>query len=212
MHLILILLFLATVLVVRQFLNLKYNFTINTKFFGKVKTLIKDGRTQEAYQQCLTTSHPLSKVLASILYNSNRGSEAITSASNIEIQKVLPYIKGSTSYVQLCGHVSMLLGLLGTIQGLIQGLTVLNTLVQNEKEQILSTALSTALNTSAFGFVVAIPCIILFTVISNREDSILKKYDEIIAEVTHLILFKPQLETVNEDPDNPQKEYRKYGT
>ena len=210
MHPILAVMVISSVFCVKQYLNLSFNFTVNAKFFGKIKTLVKDGRIQEAYQSCLTTSHPLSKVLAAILYNSNKGKDAIESASNIEIQKVLPYIQSGTNYINMCANIATLLGLLGTIQGLIQSFTSLNGASGAEKSAILAQGISTAMNTTAFGLVVAIPCVILYTYLTNKEESILKKYDETISEVTHLVVFKPHAETVNEDPNH--KEYRRYGT
>jgi biopolymer transport protein ExbB len=155
-------------------------------------------------------SHPLSKVLAAILYNSNKGKDAIESASSIEIQKVLPYIQNGTNYINMCANIATLLGLLGTIQGLIESFTSLNGVSGAEKSAILAQGISTAMNTTAFGLVVAIPCVIFYTILTNKEESILKKYDETISEVTHLVVFKPHAETVNEDPNS--KEYRRYGT
>lgn len=210
MHPILLVMIISSGLVIKQYLNLSYNFTINNKFFGKIKTLVKDGRIQEAYQSCLTTSHPLSKVLAAVLYNSNKGKDAIESASGIEIQKVLPYIQSGTNYINMCANIATLLGLLGTIQGLIQSFTSLNGASGAEKSAILAQGISTAMNTTAFGLVVAIPCVILYTFLTNKEESILKKYDEVISEVTHLVVFKPHSEVVNEDPQD--KGYRRYGT
>ena len=212
MHFILAVSIFATVVVIKQYLNLNFNFTVNTKFFSKVKTLVKDNRVQEAYHHCLTTSHPLSKVLASILYNSNKGPEAIESASNIEVQKVLPYFQAGTNYISMCANVATLLGLLGTIQGLIQSFTSLAGASATEKAEILAKGISTAMNTTAMGLVVAIPCIMIYTWLTNKEDSILKKYDEVISEITHLVVFRPNSETVNQDPNNGKQEYRRYGT
>lgn len=210
MHAIMAILILSTALIFRQFLNLKYNFTVNEEFFFKVKALVKDGRVQEAYKICLTTSHPLSKVLSAILYNSNKEKEEIESASGIEIQKVLPEIQHSTSYINMCANIATLFGLLGTIQGLIMSFGSMGSTSGIEKSVYLSLGISTAMNTTAFGLFVAIPCLIFYTYLTNKEEFVLKKYDEIVSEVTHLVVYKNHGEVVNEDPE--EKGYRRYGT
>lgn len=210
MHFILVAMVVGTALCIRQYLNLSLNFTVNVKFFSKVKTLIKDGRLQDAYQVCLTTSHPLSKVLAAILYNANKGPEAIDSAANIEIQKSLPDIQAGTVYINMMANVATLLGLLGTVQGLIQSFMSLQAASEAEKSFIFAQGISTAMNTTAFGLVVAIPCIIIYTYLTSKEDAIMRKYEEVISEVTHLVVFKPHLETVNEEKEGD--DFKRYGT
>ncbi len=207
------LLVVASTLIVERYLTLTYNFDVRNRFFARIRSMVKDGKVQEAYQACLTTSHPLSKVLAAVLYNSNNSPEAIDSAASIEIQKVLPGIQARTTYINTIGNVATLVGLLGTIVGLIQSFASLTGLSAAEKSAALTAGISTAMNTTAFGLVVAIPCIICFSYLSTKEESIIKKYDEIISEITHLVVHKPhQKAVVNESTEFREfKEFKKHG-
>jgi biopolymer transport protein ExbB len=211
------LLVLACTLILERSMALFLNYDIkgtSMKFFSRVKSLVKDGRIQDAYQQCLTTSHPLSKVLAAILYNSNNTPDAIDAAASIEIQKVLPGIQKRTSFINMMGNVSTLLGLLGTISGLIASFSSLTTAASAaEKTKLLTEGIAVAMNTTAFGLVVAIPCIIFYSYLTSKEDSIVKKYDEIISEVTYLVVHKPhQKSVVNESTEFREfKEFKKHG-
>ncbi|MDH4466788.1 MAG: MotA/TolQ/ExbB proton channel family protein [Bacteriovoracaceae bacterium] len=202
----------ATAIAIKQYLNLNFNFTINAKFFSKIKALVKDNRLQEAYQHCLTTTHPLSKVLAAILYNSNKSAEAVKSASHIEVQKFIPHLQSGTNYISLSAKVAGLLGLLGTLQGLMPIIPSLVGLNVAGQSGMLIKELSTSLNITSMGIMVAIPCMVLSTWLTNKENSILRKYEEIISEITHLVVFRPIKEIVNQDLNEEKQYYRRYGT
>lgn len=205
---------LSLAFMLERYLTLTMNYGVKNSFFSRVKNMVKDGKIQEAYHYCMTTSHPLSKVISVILYNANSKQDVIESASNIEIQKVLPGIQKRTNYINMMANVATLLGLLGTIQGLIVSFTSIAGASPSEKSKILAAGISTAMNTTAYGLVVAIPCIIVFAILTSMEDSILKKYDLIISEVKHLIVNKvSDKEVVNEDTAFREfKEFKKYGS
>ena len=207
-----LLLVIAGALGIERSVALFMNYHVKNKFFSKVKSMVKDGRIREAYNSCLTTSHPLSKVIAAVLYNANKGQGAIESASDIEIQKVLPGIQARTSYINMIGNVSTLIGLLGTIFGLVKSFSSLGAASGADKAAMLASGISQAMNTTAFGLIVAIPCIIMYTVLSSKEDRILKKYDEVVSEMTHLVVHKPHSETVNSETQFKEfKEFKKNG-
>ncbi len=207
-----LLLIIAGALGIERGVALFMNYHVKNKFFSKVKSMVKDGRIREAYNSCLTTSHPLSKVIAAVLYNANKGQGAIESASDIEIQKVLPGIQARTSYINMIGNVSTLIGLLGTIFGLVKSFSSLGAASGADKAAMLASGISQAMNTTAFGLIVAIPCIIMYTVLSSKEDRILKKYDEVVSEMTHLVVHKPHSETVNSETQFKEfKEFKKNG-
>ncbi len=197
---------------IERFIALFMNYHVKNQFFAKVKAMVKDGRIREAYNACLTTSHPLAKVIAAVLYNANKSQDAIESASDIEIQKVLPGIQARTSYINMIGNVSTLIGLLGTIAGLVQSFSSLGAASGADKAALLAAGISTAMNTTAFGLIVAIPCIIMYTILSSKEDRILKKYDEVVSELTHLVVHKPHAETVNSETQFQEyKDFKRHG-
>ncbi len=136
---------------IERFVALFMNYHVKNKFFARVKSMVKDGRLREAYNACLTTSHPLAKVIAAVLYNANKSQDAIESASDIEFQKVLPGIQARTNYINMIGNVSTLIGLLGTIAGLVQSFSSLGAASGADKAALLAAGISTAMNTTAFG-------------------------------------------------------------
>ena len=210
MHPLLMIMVIATTFCIKQYLNLNYNFTVREKFFSKIKILIKDGRVHEAYQCTLTTSHPLSKVLAAILYNSNKGKDVIESATKIEVQKVLPYIKSEINHIAISAKMAMIVGAAGFIQGAISSFVAYYLASGPDKMNVFMLGMALACHPLLFGLLISIPNFILDTYFNNKAETILNKYNDVISEVTHLIIFKPQFEVVNEDLSDT--EYRRYGT
>lgn len=77
-----------------------------------------------------------------------------------------------TGYLAMIGNVATLLGLLGTIVGLIQAFTGLGNVSQAEKAEILAKGISVAMNTTAYGLIVAIPAIVMYSLLQSRAGSL----------------------------------------
>ncbi|MEO1319756.1 MAG: MotA/TolQ/ExbB proton channel family protein, partial [Pseudomonadota bacterium] len=69
-------------------------------------------------------------------------------------------------------NIATLLGLLGTIIGLIQAFTAVANANPAEKADMLSGSISIAMNTTAFGLMVAIPLLLVHTVIQTKTNQI----------------------------------------
>jgi len=87
----------------------------------------------------------------------------------------------------MIANVATLVGLLGTIQGLIIAFSSLATADPANKAELLANGISTAMNTTAFGLIVAVPCIIAYTVLSNKENDIIQEYERTINEILHIM-------------------------
>jgi biopolymer transport protein ExbB/TolQ len=65
-------------------------------------------------------------------------------------------------------NIATLLGLLGTIIGLIKAFTAVAQVDPSMKAEILSTSISVAMNTTAFGLMVAIPLLLVHTILQTK--------------------------------------------
>lgn len=180
----------ALAFIMERFFALNFQYRYRESFFQKIVKKVKSNQITEAIKMCKSTSHPLAEVLLNTLKNAGREIEAIESSANITIAKVIPKIQRRTGYIQMIGNIATLIGLLGTIQGLIQSFSSLATADASEKAAQLASGISAAMNTTAFGLMVAIPCIICFTILTNKENDTLQKYDETVSEVIYLIAYK----------------------
>ncbi len=105
--------------------------------------------------------------------------------------EVEPELNRRIGYVSLLANIATLLGLLGTITGLIAAFMGVAAADPGEKQRKLASGIATAMNTTAFGLIVAIPCLIAFSILKAKADNILNKVEEynrkLVDYVTHHI-------------------------
>jgi biopolymer transport protein ExbB/TolQ len=91
------------------------------------------------------------------------------------------------NYLSLFANVATLLGLLGTIGGLQVSFSSLAAAEAAKKATMLAAGISQAMNTTAFGLIVAVPCMIMYTALSNKRDRLLKDLDEAVVRLTNYL-------------------------
>lgn len=88
------------------------------------------------------------------------------------MMEVLPRLEMRTHYLATLANIATLLGLLGTIIGLIRAFTAVANANPAEKADMLSASISVAMNTTAFGLMVAIPLLLVHTVLQTKTNQI----------------------------------------
>lgn len=73
-----------------------------------------------------------------------------------------------TGYLAMLGNVGTLLGLLGTIVGMIHSFAAVANVSPVEKATMLSSGISLAMHATAYGLVMAIPSIVMYSVLQSR--------------------------------------------
>jgi len=71
-------------------------------------------------------------------------------------------------FLAMFANVATLMGLLGTITGLIHSFAGIASANPAEKATILSKGISLAMNTTAYGLIVAVPALVMYSVLQNR--------------------------------------------
>lgn len=79
-----------------------------------------------------------------------------------------------TGFLAMLGNVGTLLGLLGTIVGLIQAFGSVAGLDPIEKAAALTSGISMAMYTTAYGLIMAIPTLFMYSVLQNRTNALLE--------------------------------------
>jgi biopolymer transport protein ExbB len=97
-----------------------------------------------------------------------RRREDIEIAMEESMMEIMPQLEKRTGYVGLAANVATLLGLLGTIMGLIQAFTAVANANPAEKADLLGAAIAVAMNTTAFGLLVAIPLLVVHSVLTTK--------------------------------------------
>ena len=78
-------------------------------------------------------------------------------------------IEKRTGFLAMIANVATLAGLLGTITGMIKSFAAVSNANPMEKATLLSNGISEAMNTTAFGLIVAIPTLLIYSVLANRS-------------------------------------------
>ena len=99
--------------------------------------------------------------------------------------KELPKITRRISYLALFANIATLVGLLGTIAGLQQSFGSLASAEAAQKAAMLAAGIAQAMNTTAFGLIVAVPCMVLFTILNNKQQSIINDIDDAVVRVVN---------------------------
>jgi biopolymer transport protein ExbB/TolQ len=93
----------------------------------------------------------------------------------------LPRISRRLNYLALIANIATLVGLLGTIVGLQTSFGSLASTDAAQKATQLANGIAEAMNTTAFGLIVAVPSMVLYTILSNKQQSLIKDIDKGIA-------------------------------
>ncbi len=122
-------------------------------------------------RETASTDNPLGRVLAA--YESNRGADTET----IELKlseaalKEMPGLTKGLLFIKVVSAVAPLMGLLGTVTGMIKTFQVI-TLYGAGDPKMMAGGISQALMTTVLGLVVAIPMVLLHTVVSGQSRKI----------------------------------------
>jgi biopolymer transport protein ExbB len=154
---------------------------VNAKgLLTQVTRLVRNGDSEKARQMCSKMKTPLGVIVESALWH------FIQQESNQEIQNAidelalreLPKIQRRTHYLSLFANISTLMGLLGTIFGLKQEFGALATADPSQKANLLAQGMALALNTTALGIAVAVFCMILYSFLGSKANTLIEEIDE----------------------------------
>ncbi len=123
------------------------------------------------------TNNPLGRVLAVQEENPRMDAETLELKLNEAVLKETPAIESSLTLLKIIAAVAPLLGLLGTVTGMIitfQAITIFGA----GDPKAMAGGISSALVTTVLGLCVAIPTVLLHTLVSGRAKRIVHILDE----------------------------------
>lgn len=77
-------------------------------------------------------------------------------------------LEARVEFLAMLGNVGTLLGLLGTIVGMIRSFAAISQADQMTKATMLAAGVSEALHATAYGLIMAIPALVMYSVLQNR--------------------------------------------
>jgi biopolymer transport protein ExbB/TolQ len=179
-------------LIVERFIFLFFKYNINaTAFMGQIQKLVMANNIDRAIKLCNAAPNAvLPKVIKAGLTRANKGELEISNAIEEASLEVIPKVQQRTGLLGGVANVATLLGLLGTIIGLIQAFAALESAAPDQRAAALAKGISVAMNTTAFGLIVAIPCMAAAMFLQVVTTKILNEIDEYSVKLENLLVSR----------------------
>lgn len=157
-----------------------FKLNLNTESaYKKIVTLLEKLNYRGALDECTKIeSHPMGRILKSGLMKADKRDKEIELVMEEGIMREMGTVKARINYMTLFANISTLLGLLGTILGLISAFKGVSSANAAMKQEILAKGISVAMLTTAFGLIVAIPCLVGYYLLNNRGEYIISQCEE----------------------------------
>ena len=152
----------------------------NSALVDRLKAALDGGGPDDALKILGGGSSPTFILLKAALDSFKSGDSHADIQENVEEEAISQIHRFSVrlNYLSLFANVATLVGLLGTITGLMQSFTSLATVDAAQKASMLAAGISQAMITTAFGLIIAVPCMVVYTVYANRQSALVKDLDE----------------------------------
>jgi len=152
---------------------------------------IRSGNLQSVYDSSNGSDSPIHKTVAA----GTQAAMAFGGKDEIQgrMEEVLleenEQLEKRTGFLAMIANVATLAGLLGTITGMIKAFAAVSQASPTEKAQMLSQGISEAMNTTAFGLVVAIPTLLVYSVLTNRSQALSEDLNQAALRVYNWLSF-----------------------
>jgi biopolymer transport protein ExbB/TolQ len=181
----------AMAIVVERFMVLLGAKSNQKAVMATVKKAIMSNNFDSAIRECeglAQKKQALPAVLAAGLKkasNPGKGMQDMEGALEQETLKVFPRLTKRMAFLPMLANVATLSGLLGTIIGLIDSFAALGNanIDPSQKQTLLAAGISKAMYTTAGGLVVAIPTLVLNSILTSMLSNIMDQIDQSAAEV-----------------------------
>src|SRR3989338_1724144 len=175
-------------ILVEKGLLLIFRYNVDARaVWDRVSKFIREGNMEKAKTMCAGSNVPLMRVLDRGISASGGTERDIQNAIDDVALEIIPTIDKRVSYLATLANISTLLGLLGTIQGLIQAFAAVGAADPSQKAALLAGGISIALYTTAFGLIVAIPMLIMYTVLQAKTHKIIDEIDEFSVKLINIL-------------------------
>jgi len=194
MHPILVMSVIGLGVIIERFIFLYFKYNINAAaFMAQIQKLVMANNIDRAIKLCnAAPSAALPKVIKAGLTRANKGPEEIQNAVEEATLEIVPVVTKRTNVLQQIANIATLLGLLGTILGLIQAFEALSdpSIPPDKRQAMLANGISIAMNTTAFGLIVAIPCLLAQVFLASVTKKIIDEIDQYSVKLENLLISR----------------------
>ncbi len=179
-------------IMIERFVMLFFKYNINaTAFMAQIQKLVMANSIDKAIKLCnAAPSAALARVIKAGLTRANKSSDEIQNAVEEATLEVIPFIQRRTNTLAAIANIATLMGLLGTIIGMIGAFADLATVAPDKRQEALGRNISLAMNTTAFGLIVAITCMLAHLILSGVTKKIIDVIDLYSVKLENLLISR----------------------
>jgi biopolymer transport protein ExbB len=164
----------GTAIAVERYVTLSLVTNKNKKVWEKLEPLLMKGEFEAARAIASKDDSTIAQILTMGLARQGavRRRDDIELAMQQSLIEVLPELEKRTAYLSTFANMATLAGLLGTIIGLIEAFTAVSNAELADKAELLSASISIGMNCTAFGLMVAIPLVLIHSLLQSKTTGI----------------------------------------
>jgi len=194
-------------LIIDRVKSLFFDLSIKTdEFIAQVRSLLVSGQIEEAVTfSDANRKAPVAHIVKAIVERADRDEESIRKGMEISFSEILPRVTQRLGYLAMISNVVTLIGLLGTITGLIMAFEAVANADPAKKGELLASGISLAMNTTALGLTVAIPVMMIYSVLHAKQNKILNECVEQSSKIMDLLSGRVYVEKQNSSNESVSK-------
>lgn len=181
---------LAFAIVIERLYHL-YKAKIDTKdFMNNIEITIRRNRIAEAIKICEKTPGPIAHIIKAGILKHDRSRQEIRESIEDAGHQEVPRLEKHISLLATIGHISPLLGLLGTVTGMVRAFQI----IQEKSVSLnpvspgdLAGGIWEALLTTVAGLIVAIPTIVAYNYLVSKIEEFVIEMERSATEVINIL-------------------------
>lgn len=181
---------LAFAIVIERLYHL-YKAKIDTKdFMNNIEITIRRNRIAEAIKICEKTPGPIAHIIKAGVLKHDRSRQEIRESIEDAGHQEVPRLEKHISLLATIGHISPLLGLLGTVTGMVRAFQI----IQEKSVSLnpvspgdLAGGIWEALLTTVAGLIVAIPTIVAYNYLVSKIEEFVIEMERSATEVINIL-------------------------
>jgi biopolymer transport protein ExbB len=131
---------------------------------------------------------PLTRILKAGLLEVRHGEEEVQAAMDEAALHELPYLDKRTGYLSMLSNAATLIGLVGTVNGMIGVFKAVASVSAADKSTMLSQGIGEAMNCTFLGLAVAVPLLMMFSVLQGRSQGLNDEINAGVASTVNLVM------------------------
>ncbi len=184
MYFILLVMIAAIAIIIERIMLVLVKNKIDTgAFINRILDFVQRDNLKSALEFCSMSPAALPQITKAGLEEAGKSAADIQNAFELAAQIEIPKLEKRTQYLSTLANVSTLLGLLGTIFGLITAFEAVSSADASVKAAILSRGISQAMVTTAFGLIVAIPCLAAYALLQEKTNELVDEINQNVSRV-----------------------------